>query len=273
MDWAGWNHVRQNTLKWLMCAAIACGWSSIGSAAPLLVVNPGFENIAGLPPVNEFTFGPLNGWDLYDPDGVTGGGTGNTYFIGTLTPTEEMGNPGTFVNFPGGAFEGERVGIAFNRAGSHVGNGGGEYGLEQVLADSLQVNTQYTLEVAIGNIASGTSQAGNFFELSGFPGYRVELLAGGQVLAMDTNMALPIDDGEFGISTVSFTTGAAHTQLGQALGIRLINTNLQDLGFLSSDLEVDFDAVSLSAVVVPIPAMLPLMALLITGMALRARIS
>jgi hapalindole H/12-epi-hapalindole U/12-epi-fischerindole U synthase len=265
-------HIRHKAYQWLIFVVITLGYVNIVTAAPVAVVNPGFEDIAGESQINEFTFGSFTGWTLYDPDMGAGLGNSDPYFVGTLTPTE-IGTSGTFVNFPGGAFEGERVALAFNREGSDVGNGGSEYGLEQLLVGSLQPSTQYTLEVAIGNIASGTSQGGTFFELSGFPGYRIELLAGGQVLAMDTNMALPIDDGEFGISTVSFTTGATHAQLGQALGIRLINTNVLDLDSPSSDLEVDFDAVSLSAVVVPIPAMLPLMALLMTGMALRPRVS
>jgi len=55
--------------------------------AIVTVENPGFEDISGEAMSNEFTFGPLNGWDLYDPDGITGGGAGATYFIGTLMPS------------------------------------------------------------------------------------------------------------------------------------------------------------------------------------------
>ena len=55
-------------------------------AAPVAVTNPGFEDISGETPFNEFTFGPLNGWNLYDPENITSGGAGATFFIGTLTP-------------------------------------------------------------------------------------------------------------------------------------------------------------------------------------------
>ena len=89
-------------------------------AAPLLVVNPGFEDVSGETPINEFTFGPLSGWDLYDPLSVTTGGEGPTYFIGTLTPFEPdpIGSAGVYAFFPAGAPEGLRVGIAFSFFGT-----------------------------------------------------------------------------------------------------------------------------------------------------------
>ncbi len=235
-------------------------WLGVSStwAAPISVTNAGFEDISGETPVNEFTFGSPNGWDLYDPDGITGGGAGATYFVGTLTPFEldPIGNPGVFVYFPDGAAEGQRVGIAFNFEGS---GDEGEYGITQVLSDTLQANTQYTLQVEIGNIASGTSMGGQFFDLDGFPGYRVDLLAGGVILAQDINsLAGSIPDGEFGSSTVVFSTGAAHPQLGEDLEIRLVNLNEIDPAFPNSDLEVDFDDVRLDAIPVPTPSSLAL---------------
>jgi len=218
-------------------------------AVDIPVVNPGFEDITGESPFNEFTFGPLNGWDLYeDPaSGFTDGGDGPTFFIGTLTPFEAdpIGSPGVFTNFPDGAAEGQRVAIAFNFAGS---DGLGIYGLEQTLAETLQPNTTYTLQVDVGNIASGTAMSGQFFPLDGFPGYRVELCAGGQPLECDDNtLAGGLPDGEFATSTVTFTTGDTHDQLGQPLGIRLINLNMVDPLFPNSDIEVDFDDVRLTA--------------------------
>ena len=78
---------------------------------------------------------------------------------------------------------------------------------------------------------------GEFFPLtlSGFPGYRVDLLAGGEVIAQDENsLAGSIDDGKFGTSTVPFITGSTHPQLGQALSIRLVNLNQVDPMFPGS---------------------------------------
>lgn len=238
----------------VLVASLFLASAEIGEAAPVTVVNPGFEDISGETQQNEFTFGPLNGWDLYDPGAITAGGAGATYYIGTLTPFEPdpIGNPGVYANFPAGAAEGQRVGIAFNFFGS---GGGGEYGMEQTLAETLAANTTYTLEVEIGNIDSATAVSGQFFELSGFPGYRVELLAGGQVLAQDANsLAGSIPDGEFGTSTIVFASGASHPQLGQPLAIRLVNLNVVDPSFPASDLEVDFDDIRLDATGAPPPA-------------------
>jgi len=212
-------------------------------AAPLAVVNQGFEDITGESPVNEFTFGELNGWELHDPNVITDNGDGPTFFIGTLTPFEP--NPGVYAYFPAGAAEGQRVGIAFNFDGSE---GLGEYGLFQELGDTLQPYTTYTLEVEIGNIDSGTAISGQFFPLEGFPGYRVELLAGGVMLAQDDNsLAGAIPDGQFATSTVTYTTGGSNALFGQNLGILLVNLNQEDPSFPDSDIEVDFDDVRLDA--------------------------
>ncbi len=156
-----------------------------------------------------------------------------------------MGEPGVFLSFPAGAAEGQRVALAFNFQGS---DGQGEYGLVATLGDTLQANTNYTLQIEIGNIDSATSAGGQFFDLRGLPGYRVDLLAGGMVVAQDNNTLFgAIDDGEFATSTVTLTTGSAHPQLGQTLGIRLVNLNQIDLAFPDSDLEVNFDDVRLDA--------------------------
>lgn len=230
--------------RWLVLA-ISCASLSHVHAAPVTIVNSGFEDISGETPFNEFTFGPLNGWDLYDPGGITAGGAGNTYFIGTLTP-----DPPT--NFTNGAAEGQRVGIAFNFAGS---GGQGEYGMQQTLTETLQANQTYTLDVEIGNIASGTAQNGTFFDLDGLPGYRVDLMAGGVILAQDNNTLNGlIAEGEFGTSQVVFTTGATHAQLGQALQIRLVNLNQVDPLAPAANLEVDFDNVRLDVTSVPEPS-------------------
>jgi hypothetical protein len=221
-------------------------------ADPVAIVNPGFEDITGETVQFEFTFSPPPGWNLYDPSAITAGGAGPDYYVGTLTPfvPDPINHPGVFVNFPGGAPEGQRVAIAFN---DNPTGGGGEYGLVQTLSATLQADTAYSLRVLIGNIASGQSQNFGFFNLNGFPGYRVDLLAGGVVIASDNNSLLP-DEGTFEESLVSYTTGSGHAQLGQALGIRLVNLNLVDNTDLTADWEVDFDDVRLTATAVPEPA-------------------
>jgi hypothetical protein len=214
---------------------------------PVVIINPGFEDNSVGVHFNEFTFGPPAGWSLHDPLNITNEGAGNTYYTGTLTPfqPDPVGNPGVYANFPDGAAEGQRVAIAFNFAGS--GNQG-EYGIRQTLAATLEPITQYTLEVEIGNIASATAMDGTYFALEGIPGYRVDLIAGGVIIAQDLNaLAGSIDDGEFGTSSVTFTTGPTHPQLGQQLGIRLVNLNQIDPSFPNSHLEVDFDDARLDA--------------------------
>ena len=226
-------------------------------AEELFITNPGFEDISGESAYNEFTFGPLPGWSLYDsgnPLPITDGGDGPTYYIGTLRPTERdpVGNPGVYENFPDGALEGIRVGIAFNY--SFAGNGG-EYGFFQQLGATLQGDTTYTLQVLVGNITSGYAVDSTYFDLRGFPGYRIDLMAGGAVLASDANtLAGAIPDGTFGLSTVSFTTTSNPDHLGEFLGIRLVNLNVVDPAFPGADLEVDFDDVRLTAEAVPEPA-------------------
>jgi hypothetical protein len=152
--------------------------------------------------------------------------------------------------FPGGAPEGDRVAIAFGFSGT---GGSGEYGYQQTLADVLQANTHYELQVEIGNIASGTDTSNNVYDLSGFPGYRVELLAGTDVIAVDNNsLGGIIPEGQFLTATLSLDVGAMHANLGQALGIRLVNLNeIPEVG--SPDLEVDFDNVRLDATPIPAP--------------------
>lgn len=223
-------------------------------AVSVAVVNPGFEDISGEGQVNEFTFGALNGWDLYDPGLVTSDGDGPQYFIGTLEPTivTSTGNSTTPQFFPGGAPEGSRVGIAFNFSPS---GGGGEYGLQQTLAHTLQANSTYTLSVQVGNIASGRDVGQNDYNLDGFPGYRVDLLAGSTLLTT-TQTVDPgtIAEGAFATAEYQYSTGAADPLLGQALTIRLVNLNVVDPSAPSADLEVDFDDIQLDVVAIPEPS-------------------
>ena len=226
-------------------------------AEVITVVNSGFENTSGSIIFNEFSFGAPPGWNLYDPNNVTSNGDGPTYFIGTLRPASAP-NPTQF--FTAGATEGQRVGIAFNFANS---GGAGEYGFVQTLAATLQANSIYTLNVDIGNIGSGTAVNGDFFNLSGFPGYRVDLLAGGSVIAQDINsIGGTIPNATFATSTLTFQTGATHALLNQSLGIRLVNLNTIDFTnptTQAADLEVDFDNVRFSSVTaVPEPSSLML---------------
>lgn len=248
----------------VLIVALSQGW--VG-AEMLNIANPGFEDIVGEPQFNEFSFTPPPDWDLYDPDGMTNGGNGPTYFLGTLTPFEPdpLGMPGVYTNFPAGAPEGQRVAIAFNFEGS---GGQGEYGIEQRLTDRFQPHTIYTLQVEIGDIASGTAMSGEFFPLDGFSGYRAELTADGATIAEDNNtLASVLTDGQFATSTIEFVTGASPPDA--EIGIRLVNLNDVDPDFPFSDLEVDFDHVRLDATPVPEPGVMPIA---LAMLALRRRV-
>lgn len=233
----------------LITAAFALGAGFV-CATPLPVVNPGFEDVSGSVSLfNEFSFGAPTGWQVYDdPPGLIGAGASAPYYVGTLTPQPDPMSPGDFIYFPAGAPEGQRVAIAYNRSGS---GGTGAYGLEQTLTGTpLEENRRYTLRVEVGNIASGPALSGEVFDLEGFPGYRVELLAGGQVIAADdSSLSGSLGEGQFATSTVEITTGnnpILSPLIGGDLGIRLVNLNEIDPSHPDADLEVDFDDVRLT---------------------------
>jgi len=233
------RNLRRAHFQWLICFSV--GFAGALWAQSIPVTNPGFEDIAGQTVFNEFTFGTPLGWDLYDPLGVAGAdGT----FIGTLQNPED-----NFFSEP--APEGTRVGILFNAQRQ----GTGEYGFQQTVAATLQPFTRYELTVEVGDIDSGTASNGTFFNLEGFPGYRVELLADLEegigdevVLAADDNeLTASLAEGEFELSVVLFETAGTHPQLGQSIAIRLVNENEIPVGVDPlPDLEVDFDDVQLS---------------------------
>jgi hypothetical protein len=205
----------------------------VAEAVPIAVANAGFEDTSGQSVFNEFTFGTPTGWVLHDPNNIISN-------AGVFTGTLLTDGPDFFND---GAPEGDRVALLFNSDQRDAG----EYGYAQTLGETLQANTRYTLNVAVGNIASGTAENGDFFDLSGFPGYRVDLLAGGVVIAQDLD-SLTINEGEFLVSELIFDTGAADAQLGLDLGIRLVNLNVTPGGLNAiPDLEVDFDDVTLDA--------------------------
>lgn len=246
--------LKKGLLSELFLALILILGSTNIASADIFIENAGFENTQGQTTHNEFTFGVPFGWEEYDPN--------NLYpRAGVLSGTVELDGTDYF-NDP--APDGDRVALLYNR----TNQGDGEYGLQQTLSDTLQANTRYELSVQVGNIASG-----NGFNLEGFPGYRVELMAGGQVIALDNNL-LDIPEAEFMESVVIFQTGNSHTQLGQSLGIRLVNLNVIPDGFTeqtSPDLEVDFDSIVLNSVAVPEPGSGLILCVSAIGMAIVRR--
>ena len=222
----------------LLILAASLALPGVAGAAALVVANPGFE--ATPTPNGTFlgngTTGPVGwGWTVSN----TGPTNGNRFF-GVWDPT---GTPSYIPARPAG----ENVGVIF--LDDVLGL---EARLQQVLADTLQLSTQYTLTVEVGNFRP--SPGGDPWNFTGFPGYRVDLLAGSTVLASDNNTMAPAE-GVFLTSTVTFTTGLAHANAGQPLAIRLVNLNGPGAG-----VEVNFDNVSLNAEIVPEPSGLALLA-------------
>jgi Ca2+-binding RTX toxin-like protein len=189
----------------------------------IAIENAGFE----VPTLADggFTFGSVPGWEIYDPNNLV-----------PDSPTNETSNISVFnpdvSYYPGEAPEGENVGDVYLIQDPFSGFAG----LSQTVDAVLSPNTQYTLQVDVGN-AAGVFEG---LDLTGFPGYRVELLAGGEVLAADNN-TLSIAEGTFGTLTVTYNSTADASLLGEPLEIRLINP-LQGPG-----LEVSFDNVRLTA--------------------------
>lgn len=195
------------------------------SKVSIPIQNAGFED----PAQEDFTFTvePPPGWQVYDPNDIIPDITNDeSSATGVFNPSLD--------NYPGGVPEGNNVGYSFlvQEPGS------GEAGLSQTLDTLLAPNTRYTLSVAVGNPTGDDPVPGISFP--GFSGYRVELLAGGQVLAVDDN-SLDIPEGEFRTSKITYTSSATDAVVGQPLEIRLINL-LQGPG-----IEVDFDDVQLTA--------------------------
>lgn len=214
----------------------------------LTVANAGFED--PFAPNGNFVAVNHNAfpsWQAYDPFSIL---DDVSDAIGVIMPA------GT-TYFPAGAPEGRNAALVFLDGGQT-----GEAGLQQTLAATLQPNTRYELSVAVGNIASGTglppSDQFGFFDLDGFPGYRIDIMAGTSVIASDNN-SLSIPEGEFRTATLSIDVGAAHANLGENLGIRLVNLNFAGTAEAPA-IEVDFDNVVFSATTVPEPAQIGLAA-------------
>jgi len=206
---------------------------AIVRAAALVITNPSFEtpNTANGTFSGNSATGPSGwGWSVYNT-----GPTNSNRFFGVWDVTGTT----SFVAIP----HGQQVGVVFLDDALSL-----EAGLRQTLGDTLQLTTEYTLSVGVGNFAPPGP-----WNFTGFPGYRVELLAGSTVLAMDNNTLSP-GEGIFQTSTVTFTTGASHPNSGQALAIRLVSLN-------GPGVEVNFDNVTLNAVTVPEPTSLALLSL------------
>jgi hypothetical protein len=166
-----------------MASAVFAACGSAAWATPLPVTNASFED----PVLGEDVFTQNNtipGWSTTLPSGTFG-----------------VWNPGEPFRYPVGAVpDGNNV-VYNNDTNIHI---------FQVTSHLLGVGG-YTLQVDIGNRADGFTMQG----------YKVQLRAGGAVLAEDNDSLNPAP-GTFLTSTLQYTATAADPQLGEALEIRLI---------------------------------------------------
>lgn len=222
------------------------GWSRSSSAQPIFIANSGFESNV----ISSGAFSVLvpQGWSIYDPGFII---NQNANSVGVIRPDV----PQTY--FPTGAPEGAQAALVFL-----AGPQNSEAGLRQTLSATLQANRRYRCSVQVGNIASGTSLPGSadgggvFYDLDGFPGYRIDMLAGATVVGSDNNsIGATIPEGEWREARFYFDVTNSHPQLGQTLSVRLVNLKFPATPGVPN-IEVDFDDVRLSVGLIPAPAQL-----------------
>lgn len=182
-------------------ASVASAFTASASfAVAIPIVNPSFE-LADLNPCQ--WGGPLPGWTCQGTHGTWNPGSGDQC--------------GSLFGFYEGIPDGDQTGFV-NSVNTPFW---------QELSHALQPNTMYTLSVDVGRRADG------------FPmqDYRIQLLAGGVLLAEDDDLLEPAL-GTFQTSVICAEIGDSHPALGQPLEIRL---------FLVQGPQANFDNVHLDA--------------------------
>ncbi|SMF96190.1 hypothetical protein SAMN02949497_3579 [Methylomagnum ishizawai] len=257
-----------------LALAVAGTAHNVALAEVLPVQNPSFEELppevsASLPGGNATQLpggmfvGSLNnfqipGWEVYNPDGI---GLNGNFTPGLLNPN----NPGVFdtVFDPAQAPDGHHVALLWGDHTQVPGPGpdpnvaNHPLGLQQTLAGvTLQPDTRYLLSVDVGNIGSGLAfPFGNtdfanleYFDLDGFPGYAVQLLAGATIITQRVNIGIPLE-GKFKrismeVAVTSVEEWGALMDDQHPLTIRLVNLNVPGTQN-APGIEVDFDNVRL----------------------------
>lgn len=208
-------------------------------ASNILLENSGFETPeqtnSPIPGAGFFDFETPPGWELYDPNNlIPDDASLATSFTGAWKPSAAF-----FPSIP----EGDQIGSIFLDT-----SGAGEVGFAQNSVTTVKPNTTYTLSAAVLD----TPDLPGAEVFAGFPGYKLELLAGNEVIAVDNN-TVAINEGDFETATVSYTSSQDDIYIGEALSLRLINLNLENNSNPGggNGIEVNFDNVQLSATSVP----------------------
>ena len=187
----------------LAAAALLAALAPASAQTPVAITNSGFEN-----PVltdGQLSSGAIPGWSAFN---------GRTLVIL---------NPSSATDLTAEAPEGQNVGV--------ITSSSTEGGMSQTLAAQFQANVTYALTVKVAN----TKFTGDF------PGYRVQLAAGGTILAEDDNSQAVAEDSVV-TATFNYTydAGLHAGVVGQALEIRLLSKGLV------SGQEIAFDDVQLT---------------------------
>jgi hapalindole H/12-epi-hapalindole U/12-epi-fischerindole U synthase len=143
--------------------ALLAATSATALAVPIPVTNHSFE-MPATPPNSFITNAPPPGWTAYGDS------------LDFVERTIGVLNPATTTLYADPVPDGSNVGVTFLLPAL-----GDEAGLQQTLAATLQPLTQYTLVVEVGNLANDVTP----YDFTGFPGYRIDLLAGSTVIASD----------------------------------------------------------------------------------------
>jgi autotransporter-associated beta strand protein len=189
-----------------------CLCATSWAAQPVTVTNAGFENPAV---ASDGALGAVpTGWSVFN--GAT---------VNTLNPSVS--------DLSGQAPEGTNVGL--------VTSTNAENGISQILAAPFLADADYSLTVKVANTLITTA----------FPGYRVQLVVGGTVIAEDDNSQVLAEDAVVTVTAnYTYNAGLHAALVGQPLEIRLLSKGI------SPSEEVAFDDVQLS-VTLANPAALP----------------
>ena len=182
----------------------------------LPIVNAGFES-------DTITGASAPGYEIVNPTGWIVGGTNSSSYVGLINPAA-LGSYTASNGYSG-------TNALFTFSGDGVANPT----VSQILTNTLQANTTYTVSVQTGNRSSGS-----------WGGYNILLETTNGTLVGDwvgvyNNVAAP---GTFATTARSFTTGTNPPGLGQHLEIVLSQ------GAPAADSYSDFDNVSVVASVV-----------------------
>jgi hypothetical protein len=204
----------------VLCVVIVLGFVPLSGAhaAPLSVDNPGFED-------PDCTLGCGASGTLSFALSAAGWTTEGNAVAGVFRPSLFAGTSGSYASL---VPEGGQVGFVNFQSS-----------LFQQLDDLLEPATLYTVGLDLGQRP----------DCCAVGAFRVQLLAGGAVLAEIGDLGLLPAAGTFARVSFGFSTAAGDQRIGDPLAIRISN-----LDPASVNSQLNFDAITVDASVVPLPA-------------------